>query len=89
MVANIEQQIQQRIPIGSNQAQVLSFVASQQWQYSGVKPAETGSMFEVWIPGIPSGVLYCDATGRLLVTFRFDRYGKLVSYTTNEVYGCV
>ena len=88
MVVEIERQIQQQVPVGSDQGKVASFVSAQQWNYQGFEPTKEGTILKVWIPGIPSGVLYCDATGRLLVTFLFDRHGKLVSHTSDQVHTC-
>ncbi len=86
-MATIEQQIRQRVPLGSPRAQVAAFVALQRWSY--VKSAEEGAVLEGSIPGIPSGVLYCDTTGYLMVTFHFDRQGKLVSHTAQTRFGCL
>ena len=89
MLANIEQLLQQRAPVGSDQGQVVAFISSQQWRHSGFESTKEGAVLKAWIPGIPSGVWYCDATGHVWVTFRFDHSGKLMSRITEDIYGCM
>jgi hypothetical protein len=90
MVNRVKQQIGRGVSAGASQAQVISFVESQKWSYSGFEAAKSGSTFRVEVDGVPSGVVYCDSTGRLPIIFHFDHEGKLVSYVVEgPVFGCI
>lgn len=91
MVDYIEEQVQRLVDGHSDQAQVLAYVKSWQAKYLVESETEDGAMLEVRIPGIPTGARFvCDAVGDLLLTFHFNRQGRLVSYETGGVsYGCI